>query len=145
MLAHAAVLIGRRRRAFEPCDADLSQAFGVGHDMRKTDGHKVERIEELADGDLVADGPLAHEPVRYWAGSPIGCRASMSGDRMHTFPSAWPRLTEKERAMDAGPDQRRRSAIGRRGVRDGRCLKPRALRCQRLDALHPADVTGPPG
>ena len=53
----------RRRQAFEPGDARLAQALGVGHDVRLADGHEIGRIEEVADGDLVAHGPLAHGPL----------------------------------------------------------------------------------
>ena len=55
--------LGRRRQPFEPGDARLAQALGVGHDVRLADGHEVGRIEELADGDLVAHGPLADGPL----------------------------------------------------------------------------------
>ena len=60
--AHAPLSLGRRRQPFEPGDAGLAQALGVGHHVRLADGHEVGRIEELADGDLVTHGPLAHGP-----------------------------------------------------------------------------------
>ena len=53
----------RRRQAFQPSHTCLAQALGVGHDVRLADGHEIGRIEEFADGDLMANGPLADRPL----------------------------------------------------------------------------------
>ena len=43
---------------------DWAEALGVGHDVGLADGDEIGRVEEFADRDLMADGPLAGGPLR---------------------------------------------------------------------------------
>ena len=47
------------REAFKKADPGFAERFGVGHDVRLCDGHEIGGIEELADRDLMLDGPKA--------------------------------------------------------------------------------------
>ena len=52
----------QRGQLFEPRDAGFAEALGVGHDVGLADGHEIGRVEEIADRDLMLDGPLAGGP-----------------------------------------------------------------------------------
>ena len=61
--AHAPLLARQGGQLLEPIDTRWAEALGVGHDVRLADRHEIGRVEELADRDLMADGPLAGRAV----------------------------------------------------------------------------------
>ena len=60
--AHAPLGLGQRRQASSQ-RRPPRPGFGVGHDVRLADRHEIGRVEKVADGDLVADGPLPRGPL----------------------------------------------------------------------------------
>ena len=51
--------VGGAGEAFEKADTGLAERLGVGHDVRLRDRHEIGRVEELADRDLMRDGPAS--------------------------------------------------------------------------------------
>ena len=57
--AHAALRLGQLGQLLEPHNAGFAQTLGVGHDVGLAHRHEIGRVEEIADRDLMLDGPLA--------------------------------------------------------------------------------------
>ena len=51
--------LGGGGKPFEKAHSGFPQKFGVGHDMRLGDRHKIGRIKEFANGDLVRQRPAS--------------------------------------------------------------------------------------